>query len=59
VLVLELVVVVVSEDELLVAELVAVADVKSNVLPSTLTFVSGAFPNLKVTLVAELGIVIV
>lgn len=58
-LVLELVVVVVSEVELLEAALVAVADVKSNVLPSTLTLVSGAFPNLKVTLVAELGMVIV
>lgn len=57
VVVLELVVV--PEVLLLEAVLVAVADVKSNVLPSTFTFVSGAFPNLKVTLVAELGIVIV
>ena len=58
-MVLELVVVVVSEVLLLEAALVAVAEVKSNALPSTLTFVSGALPNLKVTLVAELGMVIV
>lgn len=42
---------------LLVAELVAVAELKLNFLPLTVTVVTGAFPNLKVTLVAELGIV--
>lgn len=53
---LELVVVPVVELEL-VALLVLVADVKSKFLPSTFTFVAGAFPNFRVTLVAELGIV--
>lgn len=55
VLVLLEVVVVVSLALELEALLVAVVDVKSKLLPSTFTFVAGAFPNLKVTLVAELG----
>ena len=42
---------------LLVAALVAVAELKLNFLPLTVTVVAGAFPNLKVALVAELGIV--
>jgi len=54
--VLELVVVVVLL-LLLEAALVAVAELKANFLPSTLTVVTGAFPKLKVTLVAVLGIV--
>lgn len=51
--------VVVVSDELLEASLVAVAEAKLNVLPSTFTLVSGALPNLNVTLVAELGMVMV
>ena len=56
-MVLELDVVVVSVVELLllVALLVAVVELKANFFPSTLTVVTGAFPKLKVTLVAELG----
>lgn len=42
---------------LLVAELVAVAELKLNFFPLMVTVVTGAFPNLKVALVAELGIV--
>lgn len=53
---LELVVVPVVELEF-VALLVLVADAKLKDLPSTFTLVAGAFPNFKVTLVAELGIV--
>jgi len=39
------------------ALLVLVSEVKSNFFPSTFTDVAGAFPNFRVTLVAELGMV--
>lgn len=54
-MVLELVVSVDVESDVLEAALVLVAELKWNVSPSTLTLVAGAFPKLKVTLVAELG----
>lgn len=54
---LSLVCVCVVEELLLVALLVLVAEWKLNFCPLTLTVVKGAFPKLKVTLVAELGIV--
>jgi len=62
VFVLELVVVVVAPvvvelDVVDEAALVLVAELNLNFLPSTLTDVAGAFPKLKVTLVAELGTV--
>lgn len=52
-----LVVVPVVLELLLEAELVLVAELKLNFLPFNVTVVTGAFPNLKVTLDAELGIV--
>lgn len=44
------------EADVLEAALVLVAELKWKASPSTLTLVAGAFPKLKVTLVAELGI---